>query len=101
MEIQAKYFAWEGLVVVLLIVFVGCFYRGLESILQVSLDPLTSLFYSVERIYLFAGHQRLGGVNFRSGNSLVQPSKASIIFLLSFPAFFSYFQAFLLSKIII
>jgi hypothetical protein len=43
------------------------------------LDALTSLLYCVARIYSFAGHQRLGGVNFRSGNSLIQPTKSSNI----------------------
>ena len=41
----------------------------------------------VASVHLFASHHRFGEVNFRSGNSLVQPSKASNIFLLSFLSF--------------
>jgi hypothetical protein len=83
---RPKQSAWEGLVVVLLLVL-WLFLLKFGKYFASCLDALTSLLYCVARIYSFAGHQRLGGVNFRFGNSLIQPSKASVIFLLSFPAF--------------
>jgi hypothetical protein len=86
---------WDTLVVVLLLIFVGCFYLGLQSILQVIWKRFTFLFYFVARIYISASYQRLGGVDFRSENSFVQPSKDSFILCFHFRQLIIHFQAFL------
>jgi hypothetical protein len=98
LETQAKYFAWDRLVVVLSLTFVGCFYF-IWKIFCKFIEHFHLLVYLVARVCKIYKLPRVLEVDFRSGNPLFKLFQASITFCFYFQPHTYQFFCFLLSKI--
>jgi hypothetical protein len=83
LETQVKYFAWDRLVVVLSLIFVGCFYF-IWKVFCKFIEHSHLLVCLVARVCKICRLPRVLEVDFRSGNPLFKPFQASIIFCFYF-----------------